>query len=344
MARQFVTDCEGPISLNDNALELSEHYISPNGAKFFAKLSKYDDYLADIEKRKDYKAGDTLRLILPFLKAYGATNDGIASFSKKNIILVKGAPKLLRFVDENMDSFIISTSYELYIKALCEVVDFPFERTYCTRLDIDKHQIDKIEVVKIKSFGEEIDKLPAIDLPAEAKSLTNLSPSTQKTIRRLDEILWNEIMELEVGAILKEVNPIGGPQKANALLDSLKVTGNDLSQVMYVGDSITDVQALEITKRGGGLAVSFNGNRYAIEVAEIALVSDNTYITQNVADAFLTGGKGQVLRLLEEWQKTIIEKTSPPWAAAITEENKEGLIKISEKFRKEIRGVAGTLG
>lgn len=343
MARQFVTDCEGPISLNDNALELSEYYI-PNGANFFAKLSKYDDYLADIEKRKSYKAGDTLRLILPFLKAYGATNDGIASFSKKNIVLVKEAPKLLRFVHEKMASFIISTSYEPYIKALCEVVGFPFEQTYCTRLDIDKYEIDGGETAKIKALREEIDKLPAIDLPSKAQSLADLSSSAQKTIRRLDEVIWREITELEVGEMIKEVNPIGGLQKANALLDSLKVTGNDLSQVMYVGDSITDVQALELVKEGGGLAVSFNGNRYAIEAAEIALISDNTYVTQSVADAFLTGGKAQVLRLLKEWQKSIIEEVSLPQAAVITEENREELVKISEKFRKEIRGVAGTLG
>lgn len=343
MAYQFVTDCEGPISLNDNALELSEHYI-PNGANFFAKLSKYDDYLADIEKREGYKAGDTLRLILPFLKAYGATNDGIASFSKKNIILVKEASKLLRFVSEHMASFIISTSYEPYIKALCEVVGFPFEQTYCTRLDIDKYQIDEAETARIKALGEEIDKLPPIDLPSEAKTLADLSSSTQETIGRLEEIIWQEVMGLESGQMLKEVNPIGGREKANALLDSLKVTGNDLSQVMYVGDSITDVQALQLAKEDGGLAVSFNGNRYAIEAAEIALISDNAYVTQSVARAFLAGGKGEVLRLLKEWQKSIIEEASLPQAAVITEENREELVKISEKLRKEIRGVAGTLG
>ena len=44
MGRHFTTDCEGPISKNDNAQELSAHFI-PRGETFFAIVSKYDDFL-----------------------------------------------------------------------------------------------------------------------------------------------------------------------------------------------------------------------------------------------------------------------------------------------------------
>ncbi|MCK5563078.1 hypothetical protein KAI30_02805, partial [Candidatus Bathyarchaeota archaeon] len=83
--RLFISDCEGPISKNDNAYELSEHFI-PKGASFFALVSRYDDVQADVVKRPEYKAGDTLRLILPFLKAYGVTNEKIKKFSKDHIL------------------------------------------------------------------------------------------------------------------------------------------------------------------------------------------------------------------------------------------------------------------
>ena len=66
----FITDCEGPISKNDNAFELTCHFI-PDGDRFFTLISRYDDIQADIVKRPGYKPGDTLKLILPFLKAYG---------------------------------------------------------------------------------------------------------------------------------------------------------------------------------------------------------------------------------------------------------------------------------
>ncbi|HSO26164.1 MAG TPA: energy-converting hydrogenase A, subunit R, partial [Methanobacteriaceae archaeon] len=65
----FITDCEGPLSINDNAFELAGHFI-PQGENFFSKVSKYDDILVDEVKRPGYNAGDTLKLIIPFLIAY----------------------------------------------------------------------------------------------------------------------------------------------------------------------------------------------------------------------------------------------------------------------------------
>lgn len=62
----YVTDCEGPLSINDNAYEISDYFI-PEGGELFSILSNYDDML--VEKNIDgYLAGSTLKLILPFLK------------------------------------------------------------------------------------------------------------------------------------------------------------------------------------------------------------------------------------------------------------------------------------
>ena len=44
--RIFISDCEGPISKNDNAFELAAHFV-PKGDRFFELVSKYDDILAD---------------------------------------------------------------------------------------------------------------------------------------------------------------------------------------------------------------------------------------------------------------------------------------------------------
>ncbi len=122
--RMFVTDCEGPVSKNDNAFELTSYFV-PNGDHFFALISKYDDVLADVVKKPGYKAGDTLRLILPFLKAYGATNEKIREYSSKSILLIPGARDTLQFVRDLMPSFIVSTSYEHYISSLCHLIGFP---------------------------------------------------------------------------------------------------------------------------------------------------------------------------------------------------------------------------
>ncbi|MEE9316170.1 MAG: HAD hydrolase family protein [bacterium] len=329
---QFITDCEGPISKNDNALELATNFL-PEGEKFFTQLSRYDDFLA-LTGREGYKAGDTLRLVLPFLKAYGTTDKKIVEYSRKNILLMPGAKETLRFVQERMPSFIVSTSYQPYIQALCEVVEFPLENVYCTEVNIDKYNISKEEIEKLKEFGKEILVYPLI----EVSEINNLSPQTKKAIDRLEEVFWKEIVSMESGKMLEEVNPVGGREKVNAIKDSLKKCNNKPSDAMYVGDSITDREALSFIRENKGLAVSFNGNRYAIEKAEVVCISENTIPISVLADAFSQGGKGKVMELVENWKEKL------PLLEVVSGNNRERLISLSEKFRKSVRGEAGSLG
>ena len=74
--RIYVTDCEGPLTRNDNAQEIAERFV-PDGAEFFARLSKYDDFLVDVAAKPGYNAGNTLRLIPPFFKAYYVTDEDV---------------------------------------------------------------------------------------------------------------------------------------------------------------------------------------------------------------------------------------------------------------------------
>jgi energy-converting hydrogenase A subunit R len=351
---QFITDCEGPISRNDNALELTASFL-PEGEKFFTQLSRYDDFLA-LTGKEGYKAGDTLRLILPFLKAYGITDKKIVEYSRKNILLMPGAKETLRFVRERMPSFIVSTSYQPYIRALCEAIEFPFENVYCTGLNIDKYDVSLEEVKKLKEFSKQILSYPLI----EFSEIDSLSHETKEVIDRLEEIFWKEIVSMESGKMLEEVNPIGGREKVNAIKDSLKKCNNSARDAMYIGDSITDVEALSFIRENGGLAVSFNGNRYAIERAEVAGISENTVLISLLADAFFRGGKGRVMELVENWgydvlkselvDKGLTEKVFSfypeefPLIEVVSGNNRERLISESERFRKSVRGEAGSLG
>jgi len=296
--RVFVTDCEGPISKNDNAFELASYYI-PRGDRFFTVVSRYDDVLADIVKRPGYKAGDTLRLILPFLRAYGASDEGMRRYSSRNILLVPGAAETLRFVSRLMPSFIVSTSYEHYISALCEAVGFPFENTYCTRLEMDRYRLGEDEVERLKEIAREISEMPVIEVPEGAESLEDLSERDVETVKRLDEIFWIELPRMSSGRMLREVNPVGGYEKANAVRDIASKMKVDLSEIIYVGDSITDVESFRLVREGGGLTVSFNGNSYAVREAEIAVLSHHTVVTSILAEAFNKLGKEGTIELVK---------------------------------------------
>ncbi len=357
--RIFISDCEGPITKNDNAFELAESYID-NGDRFFSLISKYDDVLVDIVKKPNYKAGDTLRLILPFLRAYGATDKNIRNFSSRNVLLVPGAKKMLAFVIKILPSFIVSTSYEHYISALCELTSFPFENTYCTRLKIDEYQISENETRRLKEIAKEIVKLPMIDVPKKANSMSDFSSKDQKTVERLDEIFWEELSKMESGRMLREINPVGGIEKAKAVQNIAEMIGGSFDGVMYVGDSITDVQALKLVRMKGGLAVSFNGNGYSVQESDVAFLSENTIVTSIFAEAFGKLGKQGALNLVYSWNPSELKKyCSPilfkqmitifgdnfPQVEIVTDDNVDRLINQSNVFRKSIRGEAiGNLG
>jgi energy-converting hydrogenase A subunit R len=353
--RIFVTDCEGPISKNDNAMELAASFV-PQGERFFSLLSKYDDFLADVERRPGYKAGDTLRLILPFLKAFGATDKGIEEFSRANILLIPGAAETLRFVRERMPAFIISTSYEPYIRALCEVIDFPFKAAYCTKLALDRYPLPQTEKKYLREVAGEIAGMPMIEWGQRAAGLADLSDAGRRVVQRLNQVFWEELAGMQIGRVLEEVDPVGGEAKEAAVRAILQRTGAEVSEVMYVGDSITDVQALEMVKRGGGLAVSFNGNAYAIKAANVACLARDTGIISICAQLFASAGREGVLVLLPRWGREVLHAVGiaeeqltllAPDAeiGEITPDNQARWIERSQEFRKQVRGIRiGSLG
>jgi energy-converting hydrogenase A subunit R len=353
--RIFVTDCEGPISKNDNAMELAASFV-PQGEQFFSLLSKYDDFLADVERRPGYKAGDTLRLILPFLKAFGATDKGIEEFSRANILLMPGAAETLGFVRERMPAFIISTSYEPYIRALCEVIEFPFAQTFCTKLALDRYPLPKKEERYLHEAAEEIASMPMIEWGNGAAGLADLSDEARKVVQRLNQVFWEELAGMQIGRVLAEVDPVGGEAKAAAVRTTLQRTAAAVDEVMYVGDSITDLQALEMVKRGGGLALSFNGNAYAIKGAQVACLARDTGIISICAQLFASAGREGVLALLPRWGREVLQSAgvegkelahlSPDAEIGeITPDNQARWVQRSQEFRKQVRGVGiGSLG
>lgn len=360
MKGALISDCEGPISRNDNAFEITSHFV-PKGDKIFAVISRYDDVLADITKKAGYRAGDTLKLILPFVKAYDTTDHEIRQFSTQNLILIPNIKDTLRYVREIAHIFIISTSYEHYIRALCQAIDFPYEDTYCTKLKIDECNMTREEKNRVKELAQEISQMPMIEIPSTAKSLKDLSEKHRDTTSRLGEIFWNEIADMESWNCFQKVNPVSGKEKADAVRNACEQVHVDLSDVIYVGDSITDVEALKLVRENDGLAVSFNGNRYAIRNAEIAVLSETSIVTAIIADVFYRFGKEQTLSLMDNWDRERLKRSPTdatllnrlftlhpkelPKVGRITGQNREILAEESSEFRKQVRGEAiGRLG
>lgn len=360
MRRLFVSDCEGPISKNDNAFELTSHFI-PSGDRLFTVISRYDDVLADLVRKPGYEAGETLKLVLPFLKAYDVKDEQIESFSRRSLTLISNVQDTLRHVRKLAPAFIVSTSYEHYVRALCRFLHFPFENTRCTRVSIDKYRMKERERKELKKLANEISHMPAFDIPRAASSLEDLQAEARLIVDRLDQIFWTQIASMDIGRVFSEVSTVGGIGKVKAVEEIVGSQSATLEEVMYVGDSITDCEALKLVRSGGGLTVSFNGNEYAVKNAEVAILSESSLVTAVIADVFLRFGKLATLELVQRWSKKALKESSVdhtlldllfstypgrlPKAKIITDQNMEILSSESNRFRKKVRGeTIGRLG
>ncbi len=360
MKRLFISDCEGPISKNDNAFELASHFL-PKGDRLFTVISRYDDVVAYILKRPGYRAGYTLKLILPFFRAFEVKDQMIYNFSSQHLALIPNAASMLQHIQKIAHTFIVSTSYEHYIRVLCRILSFPYENTYCTQVSLDHYSLSEKEKRKLKRCFFEILKMPVLEVAQDAKSLEDFHEEQREVIQRLDEIFWNEISIMKIGSIFKKVTPIGSREKARVVMSAAEKLGVDLSNVMYVGDSITDVEALRLVADNRGLAVSFNGNRYAVENADVAILSEDSIATALIADVFCRFGREDVMSLVQSWSRDelkdcradkilvarLLEKYREeiPEVRIVSEENLDVLSRESTEFRKRVRGEAvGGLG
>ena len=353
MKRVFVSDCEGPIAKNDIAFELATHFV-PEGDRVFDIICKYDYAHANFPKRRDYTAGNASKLVLPFLLAFDADNKTVEEFSAANLVLLKGSTETMNYVHKISEAFIVSTSYEHYVRALCREVGFPLENTYSTEVNLDEFELTTKEKSKLKSLAWEIGGMPSINIPSYAKSLRDLSSRDQATISRLDKIFWKEITGTRCKRIFSDVNIVGAAEKANAVQEVAENLSSPLADLMYVGDDATDVEAMKFVRGGGGLTVSINGDGAAVRNAELAVLSDNSAPISVLADVFLRFGRAEVTSVATNFDRDslwrsladpilldrLFELHPANWPKVyfVSEWNVESVANESDQFRKTVLG------
>ncbi|WP_295114809.1 hypothetical protein [uncultured Methanobrevibacter sp.] len=338
--KSFITDCEGPLTLNDNAFEVSAHFIE-NGDELFKILSLYDDYLVDVVKKDNYKAGNTLKLILPFFVCENIKNSDLIDFSQNNIYAVKDSKFLLKYLKESMNTYIISTSYGQYIEALSNYMNFPFENTFYTKVDVDALSLNDEEIKIISDFKEKILENP-------------------NDYELFDRIFFDEIPQMGIYEEIKKIDVVGGEGKRLAIDEIIMRDAIDVNEILYIGDSITDVEPLDFARKNNGISISFNGNEYPMKVAEIAIVSPSAVATCVIADIYCCTDKSNVLKFIDDYNNSgslldlfdeynvdleiknkffdVFKNENYPLIKIIDENNYDDILKVSKDMRNSIRG------
>ena len=327
------------MTLNDNAFEMAASFIE-DGGELFRILSLYDDYLVDIVKKPGYKAGNTLKLILPFFVVENLTNQDFIEFSQNHIYAVNDSKFLLEYLKEAMNTYIVSTSYGQYIEAVSNYMGVPFENTFYTNVDMDSLHLNDEELQKIMEFKEII-----MDNPEDYELF--------------DDIFFTQIAQMGIYDEIKKVEVVGGLGKKLAIDRIIERDEIDANEILYIGDSITDVEPLEFARKNNGISISFNGNEYPLKVAEIAIVSPSAVATAVIANIYAENDKDKVLKFIEDYNVTddlkklftdyeidseITDKffsvfgDEYPIIEIVNDENYESILKTSKQMRNNIRG------
>ena len=360
------SDWEGPWVTADHAFDIMRQGIE-GGEHLFAAISAYDDYLAYVVKRPDYEPGNTLALIAPFLIAFGLDDDFLTARAKDNANFIAGSLKAIEMLKSIYTVNIISTSYHQYVHYSTYLAGIPVENTYCTWFPIDDYaqEISDADKIMVRQMADTILSMPELDIDMNTDP-DGMDNAVVGVLQQLDNFFWDELPSTGYAKMLKEVLPVGGTRKYEVVVSALEKEGMELKRSATIGDSITDWKMLKNTKDVGGLALSFNGNEYAISNCNVAVMSGNCMVTALLVDVFERNGIEAIEALVSDWSWPAIKETYRhggvdehiyhafrqaftgldfPHAVWVTQDNMDENIRISKRYRSSVRGMQiGALG
>lgn len=336
------SDVEGPILLGDIAFEITVALAKTAGLgeeigrKFFKYTSIIDDLWGDFgllaKIDPTYSAGHTIKVILPFLKAMGANEEWLYEFSRKNIRAVPGAEETLKYLSYYYNVWLISTSYEWYIQALCDLIGFDSSQAHFTSVE----NFDEITL-------EEEEKKLLLDSMREVAGMEPLRYNNKTgeidqqdlgNYQRVTDFIWKTVHNMPVGKLLKTVHPVGQAQKREVAERICKEYNIPPEKVMVIGDSQTDVEIFKFAKPKG-FSLAFNAKGTVCDIADVMYIGGSTLAIIEVAKILATQGKEEVFKLCSPCYHT----KDGGFLAKVTPEILPTLKEKSLEARKKIRGV-----
>jgi energy-converting hydrogenase A subunit R len=306
--------------------------LFPNGDRVFEVISYYDDLLT-LEEREDYEPGDTLALIVPFLLLHRISEDNITTLAA-NASFTGEAAKLISWLQYHIwKVFCITTTYEQYALHITQKLGIYAHNVACTPFPLNKLR-QALSEAELKLLRQ-----------AEADILTMTPGKDDARLKqRLDDFFWQQLPATDVGAIIKEVKPVGGRRKVAALNKFAEKYDQPLSKWIVVGDSITDFRMLQTVDEAGGLAIAFNANKYALPYATISLASTHISDLTEVLLAWQKGQRKEVEKIVRGKEKAegVKDRNHFHWLAG--RKDIDDVIEIHQRLRRLVREEAGKLG
>ncbi len=323
-------DLEGPLSPQDNAYNLMK--LFPGGDKIFQIISRYDDLLT-LEQRPGYEPGDTLALIAPFLVFHRISEQDIINLAAK-ATTVSGAGELIAHLHrEGWSVFCISTSYSQYALEITQRLGIPARNVASTRFPL-------------RELSQQLKEADFKIMRAIESTLLQAGRFNDGWIKKtLDRFYREELPGHVLGDALKQVKPVGGQRKAEALQKFARNSRKKLSRCVAIGDSITDCKMLHAVNQAGGLAIAFNGNEFILPYANVALASTDIGDLGPLLDLWsVNNSMEEVMSWVKIEEKNFARNKNGNFSWMADKKDISAIIELHKKTRRLVRDDAARLG
>ncbi|MCQ2053007.1 MAG: hypothetical protein MJZ03_03630 [archaeon] len=300
---QLILDCDGVFTCNNYVKNLCTKMIR-NGGKFFDVISRYED-LTTFALREE-KPVQAVKIITPFLKAFGVTDHYAYNFAKKDLKVMSGARTTMGYLQNLLPTFITTDSYEHHVMAICDSLNVPMEMVTCSKIVFDSDCTNKQENKRLRELSNKIASLKIPDINYSFTGLEYLHNDDVKIVDTMNKIV-EEIIEMETWSFFEDVFSVNVNEKVCTMMEIKKKTSIEFENTVFIGSDVDDYRSLDIINNDGGLAISFNGSEYAVRGCNVAVVSSNTIVLDVLVGEFYNEGIQAVADIINNWNKDYLK-------------------------------------
>jgi energy-converting hydrogenase A subunit R len=308
---QFICSDHVFLTRSNHVRDLCARYVK-NGGRLYDVLSRYDSLTLYALGRDSANAGSVNRLVVPFLKAGGITDEAAYNFCKSTSVLMPDADKVLRYIASQMPAFISSESYEHHLMNLGESMDFPLSNISCNLFSFDSIKISRPDSKAIRGIASTIINARLTDEMYSVTQSPYLNKFDSKLVDMVDDEYIKKTSKMEFNDQLRKDIRIAGNEKAYAILELCRKKEIEMGATIVVGSDESDYPALDLVRDSDGLALAFNGTEYAVRGSNVAIIDENPITVAVLSMEFYNGGIESVYDMIDHW--TIDELRTRPCA------------------------------
>ncbi|TSC53508.1 MAG: energy-converting hydrogenase A subunit R EhaR [Parcubacteria group bacterium LiPW_39] len=316
------SDIEYTLGRRDFGFEVVARILGEQGRKLYEVLSAFDDVMGlfpeaveDNELRelaKNYVPGTTPILILPFLAAFCDFNGQIVEDLAEitDLRMNKGVTELIAGLKrQGAHVVLISSACGAFARRNASDLNLPY---YYASAGSSYGGLSAKTKKNLKNLAMEIADSPVIEF--KGSELVR-DQKNDARIREGERSLKKLGAHISLSSLTRTA--IGGSRKTWALKHAVEyATGafgsplepEWLNSVVYLGDSITDESVLAAVSQGGGLAVSVNGNAFALKHADVAVISRNLGCISGLIEQYTRLGKEKLFEEIDADETTYAEQ------------------------------------